>query len=336
MGCTDMISYLASSRRTQEIKEILADLEALKAHTEYSQAAGVNISFFKAIRSPVSFLWWLIFKAPALRRNRSLITEIGDLPLPKWQRAGLDMLSGFEAMVPGTLRLVKERVLSQIIESQSHKTRPIVMLSLGCGGMELERQVIYELIRQRSRVASIFVGADYSPIVPEIVTDRFKPLLSKGLLQMETATEVDLDQLNRLKVADGSQQFRIIILNTNAFELECLPENFFDCAYHTRLAHHLTAEEHRALNRLALHLAPRLIEFDDLFSIRSLLLASFFAWRFPAGFGGVIFSYLRDHSRRELLSRPADGAKIEVAYTKPIWCYLKEYQKEPLLRADPG
>jgi hypothetical protein len=325
-----MVSNLAPSRRRQEIKEILADLEILKTYAEYSQAARLNIAFFKAIRSPVSFLWWLIFKAPTLRRNRSRITEIGDLPLPKWQKAGLEMLSGFEAMVPGMLRLVKEKILSQIIELEGHKTRPIVMLSLGCGGMELERQVIYELIRKRSRVSITFVGVDYSPIVPEVVTDRFRPLLSKGRLQMETATEANLDQLNRLKVVEGSSQFRVIILNTNAFELEYLPENFFDCAYHTRLAHHLTAEEHRALNRLAVHLAPRLIEFDDLFSIRTLLLASLFAWHFPAGFDGVVLSYLRDPSRRELLSWPDDRAKIEVAYAKPIWCYVKEYQKEPL------
>jgi hypothetical protein len=119
-------------------------------------------------------------------------------------------------------------------------------------------------------------------------------------------------------------------LNTDAFELECLPENFFDCAYHTRLAHHLTAEEHGALNRLALHLAPKLIEFDDLFGIRPLLLASVFAWRFPAVFNGVILSYLRDPSRRELLSRLTDRARIKVACTKPIWCYVKEYQKKQL------
>lgn len=50
----------------------------------------------------------------------------------------------------------------------------------------------------------------------------------------------------------------------------------------------------------------------------------------PAGFGGVVLSYLRDHSGRELLSRPADGARIEIAYTKPIQRYVKEYQKEPL------
>jgi hypothetical protein len=330
MGGMGMVTRLTLPRRRQEIQEILADLETLKTQAKYRQAVKLNITFFKAIRSPVSYIWWLIFKASKLRRNRSQITEIGDLPLPKWQKSGLEMLSAFEAMVPGMLLLVKERILAQMAELQSHAKRPIFMLSLGCGGMELERQVIYELIRKRSRTSITFVGVDYSPAVPEVVTNRFKPLLSKGLLGLETASQIDLDQLNCFKRADGSQQFRIIILNTNAFELERLPEDFFDCAYHTRLAHHLTAKEHRTLNSLALHLAPKLIEFDDLFSIRTLLLASLFTWRFPAGFGGVIFSYLRDLSRRELLSRHTDKAKIEVAYTKPIWCYVKEYQKNQL------
>ncbi len=327
-GRHSMVDYCAPPNRNTEIREILADLESLKTDDKWGQAARLNIDLFRAIRHPPTYLWWLISRAPQLRRDRSLITEIGDLPLPRWQKAGLEMLSGFEAMAPEMLRPVKITLLDQLRELETHATRPVLMLSLGCGGMELERQIIYELIRSRSRVPVTFVGVDYAPIVPEIVAARFGPLLSRGLIRLETSSRVDLDEVGRLKNGEHSGQFRILILNTDAFELARLPADFFDCAYHTRMAHHLTRQEHESLNRLALHLAPRLFEFDDLFSVRTLLLASVFAWRFPAGFGCVVLSYLRDLSRRELLSENTDQARIEIAYGKSIRCYVKECRKD--------
>jgi hypothetical protein len=312
--------------RKMEIQGILADLESLQSDAKYGEAAKLNSEFFRAIRSPLTYVRWLLFKAPKLRRNRSQIVEIGDLPLERWQKSGLEVLSGFEAIAGASLP-IKQRIMEQIENSTDTSGRPILMLSLGCGGMELEREVIYELVRRHSSVSVAFVGVDYAPVVPEIVTSRLRPLTAKGLLRLEIASRVDIDDLQRLKSAADSPRFQAFILNTDLFQLAGLPEDFFDLAYHTRLAHHLTAEGNDRLRRLALRLAPKLIEFDDLFSIRTILSASRAAWRFPAGFAGCIFSYLRDHSRKELLSQCSDGAKLKTVYTKPVRCYIREYDK---------
>lgn len=301
-------------------------MESLKSDPNYREAAALNIEFFKAVRFPISYLGWLIFRAPRIRRNRARILELGDLPFPRWQKVILETLSGFEARVPRMLQPIRQEIVRELERLRETKKGPVVVLSLGCGGMELERQVIYELVRTRFNFPVIFVGVDYSAAVPGIIAAKFGPLVSKGLLQIKTISHLGAGDLNRLKTKSTSRRFSVVLLNTNAFDLEGLPENSFNLIYHTRLRHHLTLEESNRLDELTTHLTPKVIELDDLFSIPGFILASIFAWRFPVVLNGGVLSYLRDFSKKELLAQKAKDWTV-ATFGNPVWCHLRIYDK---------
>ena len=99
------------SKRKKEIQEIISDLEPLRSDPQYKRAAGINIDFFKAARSPFTYVWWLISKAPRLRKNREEILELGDLPLLKWQKATHLQLIKLERLAfPGLLKPIRKAI----------------------------------------------------------------------------------------------------------------------------------------------------------------------------------------------------------------------------------
>lgn len=330
LGALAALTYLVPYRRTHnrwaEIKEILADLKSLESHPRYREAVKLNIEFFKAARCPFSYLWWLMFRAPRLRRNRSQIVELLDLPFPRWQKTVLETLSWFEVWMRN-LHPIRDRIIQELARLREVKREPIVVASFGCGGMELERQIIYRLIRMRFDVPLIFVGVDYSPTINEVVKEKFAKLVAKGIVRIETISRLEISDLKRIKAEAASHRFLLVILNADAFELKDLAEDSFDLVYHTRLRHHLTLKENKSLEGLAIHLAPKLVELDDIFSIPIILIISLFVWRFPAVLNGAVFSYLRDFSRKELLStRKGKGWQVGL-YGKPFSCYLRIYDK---------
>ena len=326
MGLAYIVPRRRPLKRGVEIKQILSDLESLKSHPDYKGGVNINIEFFNAIRHPFSYLWWLISKTPKLRRDRARIVELADLPLIRWQKELLETLSWFEVWMLRILRPMGKQIIQELERLKKVKKEPIVAASLGCGGMELERQMLYQLVRMRFNFPLIFIGVDYSPAVPDVINSKFANLVSKGLLEVRTISHLGVDELNKLKAEAASLRFLVVLLNTDAFQLKELAENSFDLVYHTRLRHHLTLEENKKLDELATHLAPKLLELDDLFSIAGIIIMSIFLWRFPALLNGGILSSLRDFSKKELLSQKERGWKVDI-YGRPLWCYLRVYDK---------
>ncbi len=322
---TYLVPYKRTHKRWAEIQEILADLKSLEPHPNYQEAVRVNVEFFRAIRCPFSYLWWLAFRAPKLRRNRTKLVEIIDLPFPKWQKEVLETLSWFEVWMR-ILVPIREQIIRELVRLKKTKQEPIVVASIGCGGMELERQVIYQLLRKRFDLPVIFVGVDSSPASFEVATAKFRNLTAKGLVQIKAASHLGNDDLNQLKAEAASQKLLLVFLEADAFDLEGLAEDSFDLVYHTRLRHHLTHEEGRRLDKLASHLAPRLVELDDLFSVLGIILISVFVWRFPAVLNGAVFSYLKDFSRKEVLAKREGGWEVDFS-RKPFSCYLRVHNK---------
>lgn len=322
---TYFVPYKRTHKRWAEIKEILADLKSLRSHPNYQEAVRVNIEFFRAIRCPFSYLWWLVFRAPKLRRNRTKLVEIIDLPFPKWQKEVLETLSWFEVWMR-ILVPIREQIIRELARLKKTKQEPIVVANIGCGGMELERQVIYQLIRRRFDLPVIFVGVDYSPASFEVATAKFRNLTAKGLVQIKTASHLGNDGLDQLRAEAAPRKLLLVFLEADAFDLQELAEDSFDLVYHTRLRHHLTHEEGRKLDKLTSHLAPRLVELDDLFSILGIIIISICVWRFPAVLNGAVFSYLKDFSKKEALAKREGGWEIDFS-RKPFACYLRVHDK---------
>jgi len=233
----------------------------------------------------------------------------------------LETLSWFEVWMRA-LDPIKNQIIQELERLKEVRKEPIAMASIGCGGMELERQIIYQLIRKRFSHPLIFIGIDYSPASFEVATTKFKNLEAKGLLQIKTISHLGAEELNDLKARAASQRFTVVLLKADAFDLAKLPSNSLDLVYHTRLRHHLTQEQGSKLDRLTAYLAPKLVELDDLFTIRGIIITSIFVWRFPAVFNGAIFSFLRDPSQKELTSQKKRGCKLGL-HGKAFSCYLR-------------
>jgi len=309
-----------------EIEEIITDLKSLRSDSSYRAAVDCNLELFRALRFPISFFWWSVFRIPRLRKRRTQLAELGDLPFPCWQQSILETLSGFEAEVPLMLTPIREGIVAELERLREVQKKPALLISVGCGGMELERQVMFQLLRARSQAPVVFFGVDSSPAVLDVITAKFRPLVAKKLLRIETASRLSADDLKKFEQKAAAQRFLLVLVSTDVFELSDLPEDSFNLVYHTRLRHHLTPEESRRLDQLSAHLAPKIMELDDLFSIPQIVLAGVFAWRFPAALGAVIFSYLRDRSKKELLSQPVPGWTVSFC-RNPIWCHLSVYDK---------
>ena len=275
----------------------------------------------------MSYLWWLLYHAPRLRKQRHCIVELADLPFLRWQDVLLETLSWFEIWIDRVLRPIRQQIIREVFRLKEIKKEPIVLGSFGCGGMELERQVVFQLLRSRFKFPLLIVGVDYSTAIVDVINRKFANLVAKGMLEIEIVDHLENeDEFNLLKQRAAKRRFTIVLFRTDAFELQKLPENSFDLVYHTRLRHHLTEMEREKLDKLAVHLAPKFMELDDVYSITGIVVMSIFLWRFPVLLNGGILSYLRGLSKKELQSYAERGWCVEI-HSQILTCYLRMYDK---------
>ena len=135
------IMHFVPTRRRRELREVISDLEVLKLDPTYKMAAEINIRFFKASRSVFTFVHWLVFVAPKLRKNRESLLELGDLPLEKWQRRTYQALTKFgsnkfgrKIFLTGFVKELSKIILK--IQGSKINNEVTVMLELGFGGGE--------------------------------------------------------------------------------------------------------------------------------------------------------------------------------------------------------
>ena len=168
------------TKRAREIREIISDLESLKGDPQYREAAEINIGFFKAARSPFSFIHWLIFTAPKLRRRRDELLELGDLPLEKWQQRAYQALAGVERhrfgrRTSGGFTLELSRAILRVKRIKD-SGEAVVLLDLGFGGGELG----YRVVEGLHRVPLVYIGLDITPANIEVAREVFRPLCERG------------------------------------------------------------------------------------------------------------------------------------------------------------
>ena len=276
----------------------------------------------------------MLYRAPRLRKDRARIVELADLPFPRWQDVLLETLSWFEIWIDIILRPIRQQIIREVFRLKEIKKAPIALASFGCGGMELERQVVFQLLRSRFNFPLLIVGVDYSTAIVDVINRKFANLVAKGMLEIEIIDHLENEEeFNLLKQRAAERKFTIALFRTDAFELQKLPEDSFDLVYHTRLRHHLTEMERENLDRLAIHLAPKFMELDDVYSFTGIVLMSVFLWRFPVVLNGGVLSYLRDLSKKELKAFAEQGWRVEI-HSKLLTCYLRMYDKGKQLSED--
>lgn len=322
--------HFVPTKRKKTIQEIISDLELLRSNQKYKKAAEINITFLKSARSVFGYFRWLITVMPKLRQERENILELADLPLPKWQKETHLRLINLERLAfPGLLKPVKKTVLQEIFQWGKIKKGPIILLSIGSGGMELERQIIKELLNRNFQLPIIFLCVEKSPYISKIgLLNLKKSFLGEGI-KIKKIPRLDNRVLTELEqeVFKKEKKILITLLNIDIFNLKgILAPNSIDLVYHSRLKHHLSPVEKENLDKIETYISPKIIEFDDIFSVPVFIFPSIITWRWPVTLNGAILSYIRDYSKRELLSQSKKSWKIKIYNT--LGYYLRVYGED--------
>jgi SAM-dependent methyltransferase len=296
---------LFTTKRSREIQEIISDLESLRHDPEYREAAEINIQFFKAARSIFSFIHWLTFTAPKLRKKRSELLELGDLLLEKWQRRAYQALAGVERHSfgrKGSNGFTWE--LSQTIlrvKGIKDSSEALVLLDMGFGGGELGRRVVEGL----HRVPLVYIGLDITPANIGVAKEVFQPLYEAGEIvfrEVPTLNDEVIDALRR-EASDTSKKVMTVCLG-DIFDLDKhVSPGKIDIICHSRVLHHIKAALRPRLEDICRRLSPITLEMDDRYCFGFMFWSIVGTWIiYPSVtlLNGAIISWLRDPAEEEL------------------------------------
>lgn len=303
-----------SLQRGEIINLILNDLKSLKTSGfENQYAVEENIVFFHAIRSSFSYIKWLITKAPKLKRDKLL--ELTDLPFERWDREMHTKLVELEKReFPGLVKPLVKKIIEFILK----ENRPLVLVSLGCGGMEVERQVLKALIDKKYENQTIIIGIDKSSVAHQIAKENLKELYSYIYIY-------EIEHLDRQKLKEMAQNksspYVIVMCKNDIFELhKDFEAKSFDLIYHSMFKHHLTGEQKQNLNLIIDGLADKIFEYDGYRSWLHLIPQTITAWKYPQLLNGSVFSNFRYQTKDEIIKKK----NIRVRFYGIIGTYLKE------------
>src|SRR3989344_1239439 len=139
---------MASNKRIALINLIINDLLEIKPRSTGDQLYSVeqNVAFFRAAKSVPKYLKWLFTSARRLNGDRLL--EINDIPLKNIDKWDNELYRGLVGLARiKRLNFFKPLIfeLATLIEAAN---RPYLMVELGAGAMEIDRQLIELLLKK--------------------------------------------------------------------------------------------------------------------------------------------------------------------------------------------
>lgn len=288
-----------SQARIQQIDEILKDLEGLKKRGfENMYALDENIKFFEAMRSPFKYIKWLINEKPKI--NGSRLLELSDFPLGhgRWESTLQSELLALEKKrFPDVLNIPRSAILKQISKIQDNNKR-LVIVGLGSGTFEMERQIIEKLKAQHDQHKIIFIGIDNSSASIEAAK---KNLIGIDV-QIVDVADINAAILETIKTKYSSRQYIICLLAGNALDLnKYFANKSIDIMFHSRFKHHLSKAAQEQLDKLIEDVSNYAVEHDDLNGWFLLVVAPLLNWNKPVMMNGALFSSFRDPTRGHLL-----------------------------------
>ena len=321
-----LLIHALPTKRKRVIKEIISDLESLPPDPKYDWSRKENIKFFQASRSVFTYILWLIKDVPQLRKKKDNLIELADLPLPKWQKETHRNLIKLERLsFPDLLGMIRKKIISEI-ETLSNDKRTIVLMSIGSGAMELERQIIEELYKVGFKQSIIFLGIDQSENILGLSEGNLSELIKEKKIHFKKMNHISQESIDKLKEGAGDNQYTVVLVNEDATEMDnSLDEDVIDLIYHSRLKHHLSLNNRKKLDDNLMFLAKKVIEMDDICSIPIFIFPSIITWYSPTTLNGAILSYIRDPSKKELSMEKDKRWQIKIHNF--LGYYLKIYDE---------
>ena len=290
--CLSVVLSVSPNRRSK-LREIIDDLKDLQstAPKDMQYAITENIVFFKSIRTFYGLCYWAFTRRSKIDARQLL--EVADLPLPRWEKELYSDLSHVERKeFPGLSKPLKKLLIDHIIQEKG-----TVLLDLGCGSMEVERQCIVELSKNNTGNYPIFLGVDAAPQALDAIRSNFADLT--GL--------VDILEIKSLKNFDAGRVSKstIFFYCGDALEVAELHGHKYSLIFSSRFRHHLNDVEKNRIDSLSQRLTHYVIEYDDYRTAMSWLPPVITAWYRPILLSAAIFSQIRQPSKKELLKQKA-------------------------------
>lgn len=309
MGDKIIINFV---RRKEIIQAVIEDLKRLRDSSkflEHRYAIEENLRFFNAIVSPLSYIWWLLWRAPKLRKDELL--ELSDFSFASWERdLHLNLMVMERRKFPGLITPLKNEIVKFILEK-----KPEVIMDLGAGSMEIERQIIEELALRAYPHRIIFIGIDCSKVAEELARKNLFTAASHA--KIYEISILDLNTLNKIR-HEKREKHIVIFCQNDIFNLDkWLPENAAGIIFYSKFRHHLDKSQKTLLDKITHKISRVVMEYDDYRSLFFLIPQSLLAWSSPILLNGAIFSRLRDPTRQELKKRDASCLKFF-----PVGSYL--------------
>jgi hypothetical protein len=297
---------VSRSARRAEIDAVLTDLrELLTTDNAHQYTIEENIAFFEALRTRVRFLSWLVGRRKRLDKTRML--EVTDFDFSHWQeRLYLDLSAVARKSFPGLVKpLVAE--LSRLVRELSESQECVRLASIGCGPMEVERQLMEAARKAGIEERLLIIGVDSSSAAYRCAENN---LASSGV----RLTALD-ENANLEAVSPG-----VYFVESDAARFaDTYGPRLFDVLYHARFVHHIPTDDLAALEGELQKRTRIYLEYDDYQSVPSLLGPLFTAWRHPVLLNGAIISWTRDRLRSELAAAYGDTAR----FFNPPGTYLR-------------
>lgn len=281
-------------KRQEVIDSVKKDLESLRNNSKLNRyAIDENIAFFDAIRSIFKYIRWLLIRAPKID-GKSLL-EINDL-LPQWDESMHRKLMEVERKeFPGLIAPLVKQLSNIILGSKV----PLILVNLGCGGMETERQIIDFLLKNKFSSKITFVGIDRSEIASRLIINNIKAF--GDMVDFFAVDNLDDTKLVELRKT-SSKKYLIIFCKNNIFDLDkYFSQNVFDITFHALFRHHLSEKDRLDIDVITEKLSKSVIEYDGYLSRVNIIPQTIAGWNAPVFLNAAIFSHLRFLRKKDLL-----------------------------------
>lgn len=301
-----------SPKRQAKISAVISDLEKYKVTSspETHYAINENIVFFKAIRTFLGYCYWGFSRRRKIDPNKLL--EIADLPLPRWEKELYSDLSHVERKeFPGLSKPLRKLLVDHIASNNA-----AVLLDLGCGSMEVERQTLVMLKRKSLDANPIFIGVDSAPQALQAIEANFEDLQQ----------EVDIKKLDSLKDFNPKTLNKptIFFYCGDALEVADLHGHKYDLIFSSRFRHHLNKDEKARIDSISHRLTHYVIEYDDYHTSMSWLPPVLTAWYRPILLSAANFSQIRQPSKKSLMKQKSlKQSSTKVLLFRPPGSYAK-------------
>lgn len=307
--------------RRRKIESIINYLEVQAIESEiYNDAILENINFFNNAKSFFSFYKWLYKKANKIKPENLL--ELMDF----------DSFSPYATELISSLAATERKIFPALINPLVRKIVKLIInrnqsliINIGCGAMEVERQIIARLIRAKNTKPVTFIGIDKSVHAHILAKQNLNKLKSKvDIIEREN---IDDDSLNEI-LTNVKGLYTVVLCKNDIFSFDkYFCNTSFDLAFNCFFKHHFDSNTSQEIDRLLFKFSKKIIEYDGINNNFNSFIQSVFVWKNPVLLNGTVFSNLRYIKKNELQPNSPN------LHVNTFWrrgTYLKEMCFAPL------